>query len=207
MFQAALQGFLLCCGLILPLGVQNTFVFSQGAVQRRWVKGLPVVVTAALCDTLLITAAVGGVSLIVLTLSWFRAALGWVGVGFLAVVGWFTWHADSGSEPAGREAAEWPLSRQITFAASVSLLNPHAILDTIGVVGTTALRFPVGPERLAYTLACIAVSWLWFLGLMTAGHLLGTLGPQQRFRRWLNRASALIIWFVGWQLFSGLLGG
>jgi arginine exporter protein ArgO len=131
MFQAALHGFLLCCGLILPLGVQNTFVFSQGAVQRRWVKGLPVVVTAALCDTLLITAAVGGVSLIVLTLSWFRAALGWVGVDFLAVVGWFTWHADSGSEPAGREAAEWPLSRQITFAASVSLLNPHAILDTI----------------------------------------------------------------------------
>ncbi|MGE5507420.1 MAG: hypothetical protein ACM3RP_02865 [Chitinophagales bacterium] len=136
------------------MGVQNTFIFSQGAAHRRWVNALPAVVAAALCDTLLIAAAVGGVSLVVLRLSWFRATLSWV-----------------------------------------------------GVVGTAALRFPAGPERLAYTLACVSVSWLWFLGLMTAWHLLGALDPHLGLRRWLNRASALIMWFVGWQLLTGLLAG
>lgn len=32
------------------------------------------------------------------------------------------------------------------FAASVSLLNPHAILDTIGVIGTNSIQY-IGSEN------------------------------------------------------------
>ena len=31
-----------------------------------------------------------------------------------------------------------PAKKQILFALSVSLLNPHAIMDTVGVIGTSA---------------------------------------------------------------------
>ena len=33
--------------------------------------------------------------------------------------------------------------KQIGFAISVSLLNPHAIMDTVGVIGTSASVYSV----------------------------------------------------------------
>lgn len=87
MLTAFLHGFVLAFGLILPLGVQNVFVFNQGAAQRRWVRGLPVVLTAALCDTLLISAAVLGVSVVVLQAGWMQKLLTWGGVAFLLYMG------------------------------------------------------------------------------------------------------------------------
>lgn len=212
MTAAIVHGFLLALGLILPLGVQNTFVMTQGALHRRWAGALPAVVTAGICDTLLTTAAVSGVSLLVLTVPWFRTALSWIGVGFLTVLGWATWRSKPAVETTGDE--EWPLRRQILFAASVSLLNPHAILDTVAVIGTNSLQYG-GMARLGFTLACISVSWLWFFGLATGGHLLGRLAVGGRagrdtgrnFLTWLNRASALIMWAVAFQFLLNLVPG
>ena len=82
------------------------------------------------------------------------------------------------------------MRRQIVFALSVSLLNPHAILDTIGVIGTSSLAY-AGSERIAFTAACILNSWAWFFLLAVVGKLIGSIGSV---RRWLNRVSAIIIW-------------
>ena len=62
MVMAFLHGFILALGLILPLGVQNLFVLQQGILQPRLWKTVPAVVTAALCDTVLISCSVGGVA-------------------------------------------------------------------------------------------------------------------------------------------------
>ncbi|HYF78825.1 MAG TPA: LysE/ArgO family amino acid transporter [Symbiobacteriaceae bacterium] len=202
MLAAVVHGFLLAFGLILPLGVQNTFVFTQGALHRRWAGALPSVLTAAACDTLLITLAVSGLSLVVLAVPWFQSALSWVGVAFLLYMGWATWRTEPATENA---AEEWPARRQITFAASVSLLNPHAILDTVAVIGTNSLSY-TGAPRLGFALACIGVSWLWFLGLATAGYLLGISAGGLSLRRWLNRISALIMWGVAVQLVLTVIG-
>ena len=70
MVAAVLHGIILALGLIIPLGVQNVFVFNQGALQPTYIKALPVVITAAICDTILIVSAVSGVSLLVLTFGW-----------------------------------------------------------------------------------------------------------------------------------------
>ncbi|HWI50814.1 MAG TPA: LysE family transporter [Symbiobacteriaceae bacterium] len=196
MKAAVLHGLLLAFGLILPLGVQNTFVFTQGALHRRWVGALPSVLMAAVCDTLLITAAVSGLSVVVLAAPWFNGVLAWVGVAFLLYMGWATWR----TEPAAENAAEqWPPRRQAAFAASVSLLNPHAILDTVGVIGTSSLAY-TGAPRLGFAVACVAVSWLWFVGLAAAGHILGLAAGGLTMRRWLNRISAVIMWGVALQL-------
>ncbi len=55
-----LHAFILALGLILPLGVQNLFVFNQGVTQPALWRALPAVITAAICDTLLILLAVQG---------------------------------------------------------------------------------------------------------------------------------------------------
>lgn len=49
----------LAFGLILPLGVQNVFIFNQGLSQKKYLHAMPAVVTASISDTLLIGAAVG----------------------------------------------------------------------------------------------------------------------------------------------------
>lgn len=201
MQAAVLHGLMLALGLILPLGVQNTFVFTQGALHRRWAAALPAVLVAGLCDTLLIAVAVSGLSLVVLAVPWFKTALSWVGVAFLLYMGLATWRSKPAAEAGGEE---WPPRRQALFALSVSLLNPHAILDTVAVIGTNSLRYSGGP-RLGYTLACVAVSWFWFAALATAGHLLGVAAGGTLLRRWLNRISAVIMWGVAVQLLVQLL--
>ena len=190
--SAFIHGYLLSFGLILPLGPQNVFVFSQGATQPQLRRALPVVLTAALADTLLILSAVLGVSAVVLTLPWVKIVLGVIGVCFLLTIGWVTWRSEVHEEDATKLAHDWPARRQIIFALSVSLLNPHAILDTIGVIGTSSLAY-AGGERIAFTAACILNSWAWFFMLAAAGKLIARtrIAPV---RRWLNRVSAIIIW-------------
>jgi L-lysine exporter family protein LysE/ArgO len=201
--SAIVKAFFLSLGLILPLGVQNTFVMTQGALHRRWARALPAVITAGICDTILTTVSVSGMSLVVLKIPWFKTALSWVGVFFLAYMGWATWRSEP-SQGASAADDEWPLRRQVLFAASVSLLNPHAILDTVAVIGTTALQYS-GGVRLAYTLTSIAVSWVWFVSLAAAGRLLGLAASGLNLMRWLNRASALIMWAVAAQFLYSLL--
>ena len=202
MVSAFIHGYLLSFGLILPLGPQNVFVFSQGATQPKLRRALPVAIAAASCDTLLIVIAVLGVSTVVLSVPWIKLVLGVVGVGFLTYIGWMTWRSD-GKTTLDQAAHLWPLKRQIVFAVSVSLPNPHAILDTIGVIGTSSLAY-VEADRFVFTLACVLNSWLWFFGLAVAGRVLGSFDVV---RKWLNRASAVIMWLSAIYLVYNLTRG
>lgn len=192
MLAAFIHGFILAFGLILPLGVQNVFVFNQGALQPRFIKALPVVITAALCDTLLILVAVLGVSFIILGSFWIKTILIVGGCVFLIYMGWTSWN--SKPSPDKEEGAKkFPLKKQVFFAASVSLLNPHAIMDTIGVIGTSSLKYQ-GEEKVIFAVTCILVSWLWFLGLALMGRVSGKLDQSGRFMLVLNKLSALVMW-------------
>src|SRR6185437_5107914 len=157
MLEAILHGMILAFGLILPLGVQNVFVFNQGASQPTFMRALPVILTAAICDTILILMAVLGVSLIVLTFAWLETALYSIGFFFLIYIGWSLWK--SKPTETGQKNEKFSPKKQILFAASVSLLNPHAIMDTIGVIGTNSLRYQ-GEDKVIFAFACILVSWI-----------------------------------------------
>jgi L-lysine exporter family protein LysE/ArgO len=197
---AILHGIVLAFGLILPLGPQNSFVLTQGANQPSLWRALPAVVAAGLCDTALILVAVFGVSMAVLGIPWLKTGLVGFGVVFLLVVGVILWrNAGSGSDSAIHAA--WSARRQFAFATSVSLLNPHAILDTVGVIGPSSLAY-AGGERIAYTATCIAVSWLFFLSLAILGRSVSSLRGA---RALLNRGSAVIMWVTAVYLGSTLL--
>lgn len=191
---AIIHGIVLAFGLILPLGAQNVFVFQQGALQPRLYRAMPVVITAALCDTLLIALAVIGVSVVVFTIPVLQIGLYIIGFCFLVYMGWAVWNTSSSSGDQEKQKL-MPASKQIVFACSVSLLNPHAILDTIGVIGTNSLQYS-GAEKLAFTLACIIVSWLWFIGLALLGKMLGKLDTNGIWMNRINKASAVMIWLV-----------
>ncbi|WP_282935999.1 LysE family transporter [Paenibacillus sp. RC67] len=203
MIEALVHGIILAGGLILPLGVQNLFIFNQGANQPRFIQALPSVITAALCDNLLVILAVLGVSAAVFTFTWLKMILLGIGIVFLLYMGWTTWKNDqSGSLASGTSL--YGLRKQVLFSLSVSLLNPHAIMDTIVVIGMNSLQY-TGSDRMAFTVAVIAVSWLWFIGLCAVGSLMKKMDKSGDGMRRLNKASAFIIWgtaiYMVWRLF------
>ncbi|SEK52185.1 LysE/ArgO family amino acid transporter [Paenibacillus sp. OK003] len=179
----------LAFGLILPLGVQNVFIFNQGMSQRSYARALPAIVTAGLSDTLLIGAAVGGVSLILLQWPLLASLLYAGGSVFLLYMAWSIWRS---SGPANSSAAVLSAGRQIAFAASVSLLNPHALLDTVAVIGTSSLQYE-GVARFYFAITAALVSWVWFLGLAGAGRLVGRTDRTGRVSVFFNRLSAIVM--------------
>ena len=245
MIKAFVYGLILAFGLIMPLGIQNIFVFNQGATQEHYLHALPSVFAASLCDTILILVAVSGVSFLTFNLAWLETILFFIGFCFLMYMGWLTWTRTSfkaetipvGFQEAGEARAssrsgayteyvssEWqqqsqnlkgngykpkPLSdwQQISYAVSVSLLNPHALIDSIAVIGVNALHF-TGSNRWVFTFGCILVSWGWFLGLSIAGHFVQRADQSGRTIVIVNKVSAIIIWSVGlilaWKLYQNM---
>lgn len=187
--EVVLHGVILAFGLILPLGVQNVFIFSQGATQPSLVRALPATLTAAICDSVLILLAVYGLSLVILQYEGLRMMLMVAGILFLLYMSYSIWRA---TPTEANVANALPMKKQILFALTVSLLNPHAILDIVGVIGTSALKYS-GYELVLFTVACIAVSWLWFFALMIAGSRIKKFGNQLVIMTVFNKFSAIFV--------------
>jgi L-lysine exporter family protein LysE/ArgO len=193
MIAALLHGIILAFGLILPLGAQNVFVFNQGASQPHFRRVIPVILTASICDTILISLAIVGVSVIVLTIPILQTMIYTFGLIFLLYMGWAIWNSSQMNMNKNEEAL--PPGKQVLFALSVSLLNPHAILDTIGVIGTSSLSY-TGIDKWTFAISCIMISWLWFFSLALAGKLVGRFDTNGKIVKLINKVSAVIIWTV-----------
>lgn len=202
MTAAFIHGFVLAIGLIIPLGVQNFFVFSQGAL-RKFGRALPVVITAGICDSLLILLAVSGVSLVVLNFEWMKTLLVVLGVLFLLYMGVMSWKAKpSAGQNEGLAGAK--VTQLIGYTMMISILNPHAILDTVGVIGTSSIQY-AGGAKIAFTAACLMVSWIWFFFLAALGHLIGSKDPSGKLVGALNKISAVVMWAAAVYLVAALL--
>ncbi|HCY7635251.1 TPA: amino acid transporter [Staphylococcus aureus] len=202
MVTAIIHGFILAIGLILPLGAQNVFIFNQGANQPKYRYVLPAIITAGLSDSLLIIIiAVVGVSIIIMSLPVLQAIIYIVGLIFLMYMAWTIWHDKPSTD--GEAQIISPM-KQVSFALSVSLLNPHAILDTIGVIGSSAALYS-GSNKIAFTIACISVSWLWFFLLAILGKMVGSIDKTGKLLTIINKISSIIIIIVALMILQKLI--
>ncbi|MDF2634193.1 MAG: Lysine exporter protein [Pelosinus sp.] len=190
--QAFVHGMVLAIGLILPLGIQNLFVFTQGVTQPTFLRALPAVVTASICDTILILLAVQGVSLFIASFAWIKVIFLGIGVVFLSYMGWLTWN-NTLVNSCDNEEKSFDTKQQILFAVTVSLFNPHAVLDTIGVIGTSSINY-IGNEKVLFTMACILISWCWFLLLAVMGWRVGRQKAFTQIFGFINKISAIFMW-------------
>ncbi|MBF0749220.1 MULTISPECIES: LysE/ArgO family amino acid transporter [Mammaliicoccus] len=201
MVAAFLHGLLLALGLILPLGAQNVFIFNQGANHKQIRKTIPVIITAGLCDTLLILLAVLGVSLVLLSLPVLQLVVYIIGFIFLIYMGIVLWK----EKPQSLEyQPSMSAKKQVGFAISVSLLNPHAIMDTIGVIGTSASVYE-GLDKFIFTASTILISWLWFILLAILGKTVGTVDKTGQWIIYLNKISSIVIFIVALIILKNIL--
>ncbi len=192
-FSVIIHAIFLAFGLIMPLGVQNIFLFNQGASHKNISGFLPSVITASICDTFLISLAVLGVSILVLKIAFLKYAILIVGFFFLVYMGYSTWAAASQNFSSKIETMS--AQKQIIFATSASLLNPHAIIDTIVVIGSNASRYN-HHDKIIFTITCILVSWVWFFSIAFMGHKIREFDKAGFLIKNINRVSAIIIWLV-----------
>ena len=69
-------------------------------------------------------------------------------------------------------------------------------MDTVVIIGGGAALYPALPDKMAYGLAAILVSWLWFFPLSVMGKWLGQMKNQLQTLTWINRISATVMWLI-----------
>lgn len=186
------QGFALSLGLIVAIGAQNVFVLTQGARGRRpWL----VAGVCSACDALLIAAGVGGVGAVAARAPLASGLLTLAGAMFLAAYGLRAlrnvWRGEALG--LGAEVPEPPFKAIVCTALGVSLLNPHALLDTVVLIGGLSSRLD-GPGRVNFGLGAVLASACWFYSLSLGGRLLAPLLRRPAAWRFLDALVCLTMW-------------
>jgi L-lysine exporter family protein LysE/ArgO len=187
------RGVVLGLGLVMPLGPQNAFIFQRASSLERFSYLLPVLFVSILCDAALVLGAILGGQLLDPLIRW-QSLISILGACFLLYLSWGMWKSAS--------VAAWtdqvrPLSvgQQVLYTFSVSLLNPHAILDTFFVIGSVSAKY-IGLEKHVFAFGCILVDALWFIGLGVAGFYLRRMKNGDKAVRMTNRISAVIMFII-----------
>jgi L-lysine exporter family protein LysE/ArgO len=185
-----LQGFVTGGGLIIAIGAQNAFLLAQGVRrQYHW----PIALLCSLSDALLICLGVLGMGVLIsespllLELARIGGALFLVYYGYRAL--------RSALQPAGLDMARRgavSLKSALLTTLAVSLLNPHAYLDTVVLVGSIATQHG---DSLRYWFGAGAVlaSFTWFL-------MLAPLFRDPRAWRVLDSLVCLMMWGIALSL-------
>jgi L-lysine exporter family protein LysE/ArgO len=195
---SVLAGFAASAVLIIAIGAQNAFVLRQG-LRREHV--LPVVLTCAVSDLLLILAGIGGLGAVVTARPDAVTVIRWVGAVFLVAYAGLA--ARRALRPTGlnpTERAPATLRATLLTCLALTYLNPHVYLDTVLLLGSVAQQHP---HRWFFGLGAAAASLVWFTALGAGAHRLAPLLARPAAWRVLDALIALVMLAVAASLVAG----
>lgn len=197
MGQIYLEGMLLQASLIFALGPQNLFILESGLMKRHH---LLVSFICFLCDLTLIMLGVVGAATLFNQYPQVKIFVGVVGIGFLLLYGLnkirFRNHSFSlkpGNEKNGLRLA-------IMSSISFSVINPHAYLDGVVLIGGYSSKFPDLTNRMALGLGAASFSLLWFLMLSVGASALMPIFQNARRLRVMMCCAGLMLLFLSARL-------
>jgi len=187
------QGFGIGGSLIVAIGAQNAFVLSQG-VRRNY--PLTIALICGCCDSILIFAGVTGVGSFVAANPMFRDLTVWGGVLFLAWYGAASLRSALKGGSLSADSAEVPTWRGVVAATlAVTLLNPHAYLDTLILIGGISGQFQ-GGARFLFGGGAMTASFLWFFALSFGAGYLAPVFQRKQAWRILDSVVCATMWFI-----------
>lgn len=181
-----LFGLLFGMATAFPVGVQSFVVMDQG-LRFGYPRVLVGIVTASLCDSLLIVLGAAGVSALLQAPGneWVLISAGAL---FFLVVGVLTLRSSLEDEEVESRARPGAMVAQ---TIGVSLFNPHAVFETVGLIGG-AIALQAAEDRFAFAAGAISASWVWFVAIGFGASLLrARLTPPVRL--WTRRASGALM--------------
>ena len=182
-----LFGLLFGLATAFPIGVQSFVVMNQG-LRVGYPKVLVGIATASLCDSLLIVLGAAGASALLVATGNERLLIS-IGVLFFFVVGVTTLRSSLEEETEVKSRS--CTGAMIAQTVGVSLLNPHAVFETVGLLGG-AIAIQAAGDRLGFAAGAISASWVWFFAIgFGASALRAWLTPPVRL--WTQRGSGALM--------------
>lgn len=204
-----LRGFGLSGGLIVAIGAQNAFVLRQGL--RRQYVWLTALICIA-CDVLMFSIGGVGFGSLVAAIPALTTLTAWGGAIFILVYGALAFR--SALRPSALEVqrnGEGTLPRRdmsrravILTALGVSLLNPHAWLDTVVLVGGIAGQYAWG-ERVFFLAGAVLASTVWFHSLAFGARVLAPIFARPAAWRVLDALIGAVMWLIAFSLIRGVV--
>jgi L-lysine exporter family protein LysE/ArgO len=193
-----LAGFATSLSLIVAIGAQNAFVLRQG-LRREHV--LPVVLTCALSDALLISGGIAGLGALLTGSPLALSIAKYGGAAFL--FGYAVVAARRAINPGVMSPADHApaaLRSVVLTCLGFTYLNPHVYLDTVVLLG--ALANQRGADgRWLYGAGAVAASFGWFFALGFLARKLGPVFARPRAWQFLDGGIALVmITLATWML-------
>jgi L-lysine exporter family protein LysE/ArgO len=190
-------GLMLSFSLILAIGAQNAFVLRQG-LRNEYL--LPVVLTCAFSDAILILFGVSSFSQIITHLPWLDPVMRYGGAVFLIWYGCKSMYSSvrkTGNLVASNDSSK-TLPKTVLTCLALTWLNPHVYLDTVVLIGTISTRFP-GKESI-FALGATTASFIFFFALGYGATLLRPLFARPVSWRILEGLIALVMWMIAIKL-------
>lgn len=197
-----INGFLISAGLIMAIGAQNALVLKQGLLRQH----VPVVVVLCwLCDVVLMTLGVFGMSALLSDSPKLSALLALSGGLFLLVYAimsakrayiggnYLTVDTENSHSPSAIKIAAMTLA--------LTLLNPHVYLDTMVLIDGSASHLD-HTGKLHFLLGAISASCLWFNGLGFGSRLLLPLFRREQVWQVLDGLIACVMLYLSWGLLA-----
>lgn len=181
----------------MALGPQNIFLIRQGAMRHHAVLSA---IICFFCDVILIIGSVTGLQHILESHPQWRVVMIWFGALFLFYYGFRTLKQSlSKSHPIVTASQQRPSHWQIiTLALGFSLLNPHAIIDSLVLIGGGSLQFP-GKQHV-FLFGVLSSSLIWFTLLTLSAYFFSHLLIREKVWRRIELVSGCVMIYLGVKL-------
>lgn len=191
------NGLALGLSLVMALGPQNVFLIRQGA--RRKHAALSAL-TCFFCDLILISASIAGLHQVLTKHPVFQLWMTWFGAAFLLYYGVSALRKALLKTPPQQAEDHTPAScwQIILLALGFSLLNPHAIIDSLVIIGGGSSQFP--DHQWAFMLGVVTSSLLWFVSLTITTHYFADILARANIWRCIELSSGLLMVFLSIKL-------
>jgi L-lysine exporter family protein LysE/ArgO len=203
MDQMFFEGFFLQASLIFALGAQNIFVLESGLRKQH-----PLVVSFAcfFCDLVLIMLGVAGAATLFTHFPFAKVTIGIVGILFLFFYGWSKFSSVEEKEIGPTSLVTYTIKQSILKSMAFSLLNPHAYLDGIVLIGGYSAKYDELSMRLTLGFGAAAFSLVWFLLLTSASRTMFPIFKCPKRMRYIMCTSGAVLIFLSGKLTMDVYG-
>lgn len=198
-----LEGFGTSAGLIIAIGIQNAYVLRQGLKKRH------VFLVATLCflgDGILILSGIFGLGALLENHPNISRIVCYLGAAFLLWYGvrafrsaFQNHHLEIAQDPATTKAVQDSRLRTTLTVFALTLLNPHAYIDTVLVLGGMGASLPPH-EHFSFIVGALFASFVWFYSLAFGASFLAPLFKKPIAWKILDVLTGLIMWAVAFSL-------
>lgn len=191
------KGLLLGLSLIIALGPQNVFIIKQGVRKNHATLSA---IVCFLCDLVLICASITGLHELLILHPVLQVWMMLFGCLFLL---FYAFKALKKAYATPNSTSEHTIQPQnktqiVLLALGFSLLNPHAIIDSLVIIGGGSSAYP--DQQFVFLMGVITSSLVWFSSLTFTARYFSDVLTRTTVWKGIELISGLLMAAIGFKL-------